>query len=286
MTSVNPLLYALSNINEIQQFCASLAGNVNASLVLSSAVVRSYFIGAIALNNKLVVISDDSFSLYHESVGVSSLRSQYLPTVLSEEFFPETFNRSKSKYVQAMASSLAGDRPSIIFTEGGLEEHVPRSILSKKDTSLRVRVNDRLLISDIIETLNGYGYDENIEAKNIGECARRGGIVDVFPTNTKNPIRIEFNGNVITSIRYYNPTSQVSIETTNNIIIPTIIKDIGDVLSITYRELFGDLGYSTVGVRLVNNTCQIAFIGLANNHKTETIKIKDISIKTGEYITK
>ena len=154
MTSVNPLLYALSNINEIQQFGDSLARKVSASLVLSSAVVRSYFIGAIALNNKLVVISDDSFSLYHESVGVSSLRSQYLPTVFGEDFFPETFNRSKSKYVQAMATSLAGDRPSIIFTEGGLEEHVPRSVLSKKDTSLRVHVNDRLLISDIMKKLN------------------------------------------------------------------------------------------------------------------------------------
>ena len=286
MTSVNPLLYALSNINEIQQFGDSLAKRVSSSLVLSSALVRSYFIGAIALNNKLVVISDDSFSLYHESVGVSSLRSQYLPTVFAEEFFPETFNRSKSKYVQAMATSLAGDRPNIIFTEGGLEEHVPRSILSKKDTSLRVHVNDRLLISDIMKTLNRYGYDENIEAKNIGECARRGGIVDVFPTNTKNPIRIEFNGNVITSIRYYNPTSQVSIETTNNIIIPTIVKDISDVLSITYKDLFKRLGYSTVLIRLVNNSCQIEFAGLGDHNKIETIEIEDISIKPDEYITK
>jgi len=286
MTSVNPLLYALSNINEIQQFCDSLAKGASSSLVLSSALVRSYFIGAIALNNKLVVISDDSFSLYHESVGVSSLRSQYLPTVFAEEFFPETFNRSKSKYVQAMATSLAGDRPNVIFTEGGLDEHVPRSILSKKDTSLGVQVNDLLLISDIMKTLNRYGYDENIEAKNIGECARRGGIVDVFPTNTKNPIRIEFNGNVITSIRYYNPTSQVSIETTNNIIIPTIVKDISDVLSITYKDLFKRLGYSTVRIRLVNNSCQIEFAGLGDHNKIETIEIEDISIKPDEHITK
>ena len=169
MTSVNPLLYALSNINEIQQFGDSLAKRVSSSLVLSSALVRSYFIGAIALNNKLVVVCDDSFSLYHESVGVRSLRSQYLPTVFSEEFFPETFNRSKSKYVQSLASSLAGDRPRVIFTEGSLEEHVPRSVLSEKDTSFRVQINDRLLISDIMKSLYGYGYDENIEAKNIGE---------------------------------------------------------------------------------------------------------------------
>ena len=119
MTAVNPLLYSLSNINEIQQFGNSLARNVSSSLVLSSALARSYFIGAIALNNKLVVVSDDSFALYHESVEVSYLRSQYLPAYLSEKLFPETFNRSKSKYIQAMATSLAGGGPRIIFTDGG-----------------------------------------------------------------------------------------------------------------------------------------------------------------------
>ena len=165
MTTVNPLLYSLSNINEIQKFGNSIAKNVSSSLVLSSALARSYFIGAIALNNKLVVVSDDSFALYHESVEVSSLRSQYLPAYLGEKLFPETFNRSKSKYIQAMATSLAGEGPRIIFTEGGLKEHVPRSLLSKKEASLRVHINDRLLISDIMKTLGVFGYDENIEAK-------------------------------------------------------------------------------------------------------------------------
>ena len=286
MSSVNPLLYALSNINEIQRFGNSLTRNVSSVLVLSSAKIRSYFIGAISLNNKLVVISDDSFALYHESVGVSSLHSQYLPTYISDDIFPESFSRSRNKYVQAMGASLAGKGPSIIFTEGGLEEHVPRSVLSKKSSSLRVQVNDRLLISNMMKTLNEYGYDENVEAKNMGEFARRGGIVDVFPTNTINPIRVEFNDDVISSLRYYNPTSQVSIETTNSITIPTIIKDINKVLSITYRELFDQLGYSIVGVQLLSGACKIEFIGNNNIHKTETIKIKDISIKTDESITK
>ena len=154
MTSVNPLLYTLSNINEIKRFGNSLERKVSSVLVLSSALVRSYFIGAISLNNKLVVVSDDSFALYHESVGVSSLQSQYLPTYLSEDIFPETFSRSRSKYVQAVGASLAGGGPSIIFTEGSLEEHVPQSVLYKKDAGFRVRVNDGLLISDMMNTLN------------------------------------------------------------------------------------------------------------------------------------
>ncbi|MDP7555483.1 MAG: helicase-related protein [Nitrospinota bacterium] len=284
--SVNPLLEVLSKTKEVRRFNDSLARNISASLVLTCSVVRSYFIGSIALNNKLVVVSDDSFALYHESVGVASIQSQYLPTFQSADIFPETFNLSKSKYVQAMAATLAGDLPNVIYTEGGLNEPVPKSIMTKKVISLHVRVDDRLLIADTIKTLNKYGYDENIQAKNIGEYARRGGIVDVFPTNTKNPIRIEFNDDVVASIRYYNPTSQVSVETTNNIIIPTLIKNISDVLSITYKDKLMELGYSTIKVGMTNNSWQIDFAGRNNNYETETIQIKDISLKTDEYITK
>jgi len=286
MRPVNPLLEVLSKTKEIQRFNDSLAKNISASLVLTSSVVRSYFIGAIALKNKLVVVSDDSFALYHESVGVASVRSQYLPTVQGAEVFPETFNLSKSKYVQAIAVTPAGDWPKVIYTEGGLSEHVPRSIMTKKVISLLVQVGDQLLIADTIKTLINYGYDENIQAKNIGEYARRGGIVDVFPTNTKNPIRIEFNNDVVASIRYYNPTSQVSVETTNNIIIPTLIKDISDVLSITYKEKLIELGYLTIKVGLTNSAWHIDYAGQNNNYQTETIQIKDISAKTDEYITK
>ena len=72
----------------------------------------------------------------------------------------------------------------------------------------------------------------------------------------------------------------MSIETTNSIVIPTIIKDVNNVLSITYQELFKQLGYSIVGVQLLSGACKIEFIGNNNVYKTETIKIKDISIKT------
>ena len=100
------------------------------------------------------------------------------------------------------------------------------NILSEKNDSWLVRVNDKVSMGEALEVLNGYGYDENIETKNIGEYTRRGGIVDVFPTNTKNPIRIEFDGDDISSIRYFNPRSQLSIDRINGVNIPKLIKDI------------------------------------------------------------
>ena len=66
MRPVNPLLKTLSNINEIKTFGDSLYQGSGATLILTSSVARSYFIGAIALNNKLVVISDDAFFLYRQ----------------------------------------------------------------------------------------------------------------------------------------------------------------------------------------------------------------------------
>ena len=286
MTPVNPLLDAVSSIKEIRKFNDHLSKNISATLSLTSSVVLGYFIGAIAIKKKVVIVSDDSFSLYHESVGVRSVVSQYLPSALSEKVFPKAFSVSKSKYIQRLASCLPGEGPSVIFTEGNLDEHVPRSVLSEKNDSWLVRVNDKVSMGEALEVLNGYGYDENIETKNIGEYTRRGGIVDVFPTNTKNPIRIEFDGDDISSIRYFNPRSQLSIETINGVNIPALIKDISDVLSITYKKLFLDLGYSELEVLIKNNVCEIRFDGDSDRRERDTIHIKDLSIITDKYKTK
>ena len=68
--------------------------------------------------------------------------------------------------------------------------------------------------------------------------------------------------------------------------VKSIFGNISDVLTVTYGELFMQLGYSIVDVGFLNNACKIEFVGINNHHKTETIEIKDISIKTAEHIAK
>ena len=94
MRASNPLLNSLSNINEIKSFCDSFSKNKSSSLILTSAVARGYFIGAMSLKNKLVVVSDDAFGLYHESLGISSLMVEYLPAAIEDDLFPKIFNKS------------------------------------------------------------------------------------------------------------------------------------------------------------------------------------------------
>ncbi|HWI20946.1 MAG TPA: transcription-repair coupling factor, partial [Vicinamibacterales bacterium] len=59
--------------------------------------------------------------------------------------------------------------------------------------------------------LGGYEPSDPVDAH--GEFSRRGGIFDVFPAGEELPIRIEFIGDTVESIRRFDPGTQRSIET-------------------------------------------------------------------------
>ena len=66
----------------------------------------------------------------------------------------------------------------------------------------------------------GYRYDEVIEVP--GTFARRGGIIDIFPGDSKFPVRIEFLGNEIDGIRQYDPKTQRSSIQLRSLLIPPV----------------------------------------------------------------
>ena len=282
----NPLLTALSNINEIKSFCDSLSKNKSSSLILTSALARGYFIGAMSLNNKLVVVSNDAFGLYHESFGISSLMVEYLPAAIDDNLFPKIFNKTTTKHLHSLGVSLSDNKPDVIFTEGGLGAHVPATMLENESGVFSIRVNDRLKISEAINKLIEYGYDENIETKYIGEYTRRGGIIDVFPNNTINPARIELDGNMVSSIRFYNPTSQLSVDTTERVLIPNLNNGSTDVLSITYSELFKNLGYVIIEENIINSTCRFDYVRQNNDHESDSLVLNNISLDSKNNIEK
>jgi transcription-repair coupling factor (superfamily II helicase) len=54
----------------------------------------------------------------------------------------------------------------------------------------------------------GYEMEDAVEIP--GQMSRRGGIIDVFPPGSQLPVRIEFFGNQIESMRCFDPASQRS----------------------------------------------------------------------------
>ena len=62
------------------------------------------------------------------------------------------------------------------------------------------------------ETLANLGYDKTMRVISPGEFARRGDILDFYPLDSEYPIRLEFFGDEIDGIRYFDVESQRSLE--------------------------------------------------------------------------
>jgi transcription-repair coupling factor (superfamily II helicase) len=83
--------------------------------------------------------------------------------------------------------------------------------------------------------LGGYEPADPVDAH--GEFARRGGILDVFPAGEELPIRIEFIGDTVESIRRFDPGTQRSVETLDRFgIVP--VREMSPGQSLLTADLF------------------------------------------------
>lgn len=82
----------------------------------------------------------------------------------------------------------------------------PTDLLSK---SIAVGTGKQANLEEVIARLEELGYSRNYQVERRGEYARRGGILDIYPA-TMDPVRIEFFGDTVESIRTIDIDSQVS----------------------------------------------------------------------------
>ena len=73
---------------------------------------------------------------------------------------------------------------------------------------------------DLIEWLEEQGYEPEAQVSQKGEIALRGGIVDVFPPTSPWPVRLEFFGDELESLREFDPLTQISREEIASVTLP------------------------------------------------------------------
>ena len=83
----------------------------------------------------------------------------------------------------------------------------------------RLKVGARIHQDELLHELLGLGYDPVLEVAGRGEFARRGGLVDVFPSAAPLPIRIELFGDEIDSMRVFDPADQRSVRPIDELVL-------------------------------------------------------------------
>ena len=127
----------------------------------------------------------------------------------------------------------------IVPLEAGLQRVMPRAVLEK----LVFPVNCKMSLErEFLEAcLFDNGFTRSPLVENRGEFSARGDIVDLFQPGSRNPIRIEFFGDEVESIREFDVLSQVS---TN---------ELDSVNILPVRELSLNEGEKKQGIEAINN---------------------------------
>jgi len=103
----------------------------------------------------------------------------------------------------------------LITTINALMQKIPdnNDIYTTFDITKGTNVN----FNSLIDFLINFGYEKVSTVIEKGSYAVRGGIIDIFPPNYINPIRIDFFGDEVESIKSFNYTDQKTISMHNNV---------------------------------------------------------------------
>src|SRR5690606_21643464 len=77
---------------------------------------------------------------------------------------------------------------------------------------VRLAVGDQIDLTELTEALAGAAYTRVDMVERRGEFAVRGGIVDVFAPTDPHPIRVEFFGDEVDSLRAFSVADQRSLK--------------------------------------------------------------------------
>ncbi len=178
-------------------------------------------------NNILVVVPDREQAAYlftDLQTIISTQEVLFFPSSYKKKYHPEQVDATNTVQRSAVISRMEEEEhKSILITypEGIYEKIVDKNILQQNKFTLTT--NQVLSIDFIEEFLSTYDFEKVDFVLECGQYAIRGGIVDIFSYGYEDPFRIEFLGNTIESIRFFNINSQLSIQTIHKaVLLPNI----------------------------------------------------------------
>jgi transcription-repair coupling factor (superfamily II helicase) len=94
----------------------------------------------------------------------------------------------------------------VVVSAAAIAEGMPPE--GARPASIRIVPGEELGIEPLTEALALSGYERVERAEDRGQFAVRGGLVDIFPTTGREPLRVEFFGDEIEQVRAFSPFTQ------------------------------------------------------------------------------
>ncbi|MDX1960999.1 MAG: transcription-repair coupling factor [Leptospiraceae bacterium] len=126
----------------------------------------------------------------------------------------------KRDRTRTLTSILENKAHLVIASVSGILQLVPEKNYFSKN-SIKLTVDEEYDQETILRTLVDLGYEREVICETYGTFSAKGGIIDIFPSTRSNPIRLDFFGDTLESIKIFDPESQRSLESVSKVIIHT-----------------------------------------------------------------
>lgn len=119
--------------------------------------------------------------------------------------------------------------------EAAMQLTIPTYELKKR--TLKISVDDEKSIKEIVDILISAGYVRTEQVEGVGQFSLRGGILDIFAPGVNQPYRIEFWGDSVDAISYFDTETQRRTENLKTIRITPATEVLFDSLEVMKQKL-------------------------------------------------
>ena len=139
----------------------------------------------------------------------------------------------KAERIDTLNKLINDDKYIVVTNLMGYLRYLPLPSLWK-DSNVNISVNCDYDRDSLLNKLYNMGYIRNVLVNETGNIGVRGYVTDIFPIMEENPVRIEFWGDTVTSIKYFDVDTQRSISEIDNICIYPFTEFLLDDYSIDF----------------------------------------------------
>jgi transcription-repair coupling factor (superfamily II helicase) len=234
-----PLIEKINNLESFKRFHtgANKLSSEKSKIYISSIPdsVKSIFVKELAeRENSILLLLPDSKSVNEARVELIILGLE--KNVLAIDKFDEETIQEKLTEINQKEKLV------LISTYKILQTQLPSKDSIDKNTT-KIESGTEFSYDELIEYLSLLNYDKDRYVDGPGSFAVRGSIIDFWSFSEKQPCRLEYDGDFIESIRYFDPETQRSL---NKVEAVTLAQSLEDLRSEYSSDIFDYLNNPVV----------------------------------------
>ncbi len=212
----NSILKPLWELEPLQQLSEALhqPAHVNASGLADSAAAA--ILSALCSKDDrpyIIICENELLARRHaEDMNTLGVSAKVLPPL--EISFIKTDASSRDVSMQRLAALgdlLTGKIKALVVPVEAAQLRVPNQRIFESNI-IRLELSQTVRPEELVQALVKAGYERTSLVESRGQCAMRGGIVDIYPIGMSNAVRIEFFDDEVDSIRYFDVLTQRSLD--------------------------------------------------------------------------